>query len=293
MEKNKQTVLVSIIIPLYNKEQSIFNTIQSILCQTYKNIDVVVVDDGSTDKSAEIVLSINDDRIKYYYKTNGGVSSARNYGIKLAKGSWVMFLDADDYLYEDALNELIKLCYKFSESEISCGNYVVNFGNKKEIAVKNEFLSPHIHTPYKMQWLKIWNMRLGSFIVKKNILDDNKFRLDVAIGEDVLFVNSLMDYKIYYVNKLIMNYNKEYSNLSLRKIPYYECYSWNNNTIHRNIYKTLFNSYNLGVSLLLYLRFKKLTDFFLLLAKKCIYIPIVCIAFILYFINHLTVNKNS
>jgi glycosyltransferase involved in cell wall biosynthesis len=286
-------MLVSIIIPLYNKENSIYNTLQSVLNQTYKYIEVIVVDDGSTDKSAEIVLSMCDDRIKYHRKTNGGVSSARNHGIELAKGDWIMFLDADDSLYENALNELIKISNNFLASEICCGNYIVNFGTKQERGVKLEFLLPYINNPYKMQWLNIWNMRLGSFIVKNDILKNIKFRLNVAMGEDVLFVNSLMEYRIYFVNELIMSYNKEYSNLSLKRIPFYKCYSWNNTILHKNIYKVFTNSYDLGVSLLIYLKAYKFIDFFFLLAKKCIYIPIVIVVFVLKFNRKIVVNKKN
>ena len=84
-------ILFSVIIPLYNKEKCIKDTIFSVLSQTYANFEIIVVDDGSTDNSATNVKSINDYRIKYYYKDNGGVSSARNYGISKAKGGWIFF----------------------------------------------------------------------------------------------------------------------------------------------------------------------------------------------------------
>uniref|UniRef100_UPI002666B07F glycosyltransferase family 2 protein n=1 Tax=Holdemanella biformis TaxID=1735 RepID=UPI002666B07F len=90
--------LVSIIIPLYNKESSIRSTIDSVLNQNFSNFEIVVVDDGSTDNSSTIVKNINDNRIHYYYKDNEGVSVARNYGVQKAFGEWVMFLDAGGVL---------------------------------------------------------------------------------------------------------------------------------------------------------------------------------------------------
>ena len=89
-------ILFSIIIPLYNKEKTVKRTLQSILTQSYRDFEVVVVDDGSKDKSYEVVKSIADNRVKLFSKTNGGVSSARNFGLQKAQGKWTMFFDADD-----------------------------------------------------------------------------------------------------------------------------------------------------------------------------------------------------
>ncbi|QYS90674.1 glycosyltransferase family 2 protein [Flavobacterium covae] len=94
MQKN--TFLFSVIIPLYNKENYIYNTLISVINQTYTYFEIIIVNDGSTDKSLEIVKNINDSRIKIFEQNNKGVSSARNLGIKNATGSLIAFLDADD-----------------------------------------------------------------------------------------------------------------------------------------------------------------------------------------------------
>lgn len=94
---------ISVIIPLYNKEYTISDTIKSVQSQNYDNWELIIVDDGSTDKSGQIVEEyLNDDRIKYYYKENGGPSSARNFGVDKASKKWILFLDADDYFLPDA-----------------------------------------------------------------------------------------------------------------------------------------------------------------------------------------------
>lgn len=90
--------MISIIIPLYNKAESIKTTLESVLSQSYTDFEVLIIDDGSTDDSKNIVSEIHDDRIRYIYKDNGGVSSARNYGAMNAKSEWLFFLDADDLL---------------------------------------------------------------------------------------------------------------------------------------------------------------------------------------------------
>ena len=102
-------MLISIVIPLYNKEKFIKNTINSVLRQSYKDFELVIVDDGSTDDSVNIVKSISDSRIRIISKQNEGVSKTRNRGIIEAKGEYIFFLDADDYLVPEALNILYDL----------------------------------------------------------------------------------------------------------------------------------------------------------------------------------------
>ena len=97
--------LVSIIIPVYNLEKYIQFNIDNMLSQTYENLEVIYVDDGSVDSSAQIIKSAaeKDSRIKYYYKENGGVSSARNFGIEKANGEYIMFVDGDDIINKHAV----------------------------------------------------------------------------------------------------------------------------------------------------------------------------------------------
>lgn len=103
----------SIIIPVYNKAADIQQCINSILAQTYTNFELVIVNDGSTDNSEVIIQGFKDPRIKYIYKENGGVSSARNRGIKEATGKWITFMDADDIMYTHALSVYNDLINKY------------------------------------------------------------------------------------------------------------------------------------------------------------------------------------
>lgn len=111
----------SIIIPLYNKENFIENTIQSVLDQTFQNFEIIVVNDGSTDKSEEKLLQFKDERIHYFYKENEGVSITRNYGIAKAKASYITFLDADDYWYPDFLSIMFEKINQFPEQKVFAG----------------------------------------------------------------------------------------------------------------------------------------------------------------------------
>ena len=100
---------VSIVIPLYNKGFIIHKTIKSVLEQTFTDFEVVIVNDGSTDSSFEIVSQFSDKRIKLFQQENKGAASARNVGIEKATSNLIAFLDADDFWYPNHLEELVKL----------------------------------------------------------------------------------------------------------------------------------------------------------------------------------------
>ena len=94
---------VSVIIPSYNRANLIERSVRSVLNQTYKNIEVIVIDDGSKDNTEEIVKAINDERLRYYKQENGGAAKARNNGVSLATGEYIAFHDSDDVWREDKL----------------------------------------------------------------------------------------------------------------------------------------------------------------------------------------------
>lgn len=101
---------VSIIIPVYNVEDYVSDCINSVIDQSYRNIEIILINDGSTDKSGDICKTIakHDSRIIYLKKENGGLSSARNYGLKKATGDFIFFLDSDDYLVKNAIELLVQ-----------------------------------------------------------------------------------------------------------------------------------------------------------------------------------------
>ncbi|OJW50116.1 MAG: hypothetical protein BGO67_01950 [Alphaproteobacteria bacterium 41-28] len=104
--------LVSIIIPTYNREKFIGEAIQSVLNQTYKNFEVIVIDDGSQDRTREVVLSFRDERVSYSHTTNQGRSIARNLALKHAKGTYIAFLDSDDLYYKDKIEKQVEFLEK-------------------------------------------------------------------------------------------------------------------------------------------------------------------------------------
>ncbi len=115
--------MISVVIPLYNKEQSIASTLQTVLNQTYQDFEIVIVDDGSTDRSVEEVKKVADPRIRLIHQTNAGVSAARNRSIEEAKGEYIAFLDADDEWKSDYLKTQYELTQKYPECSVFACNY--------------------------------------------------------------------------------------------------------------------------------------------------------------------------
>lgn len=115
--------MISVVIPLYNKEKSIATTLQTVLNQTFQNFEIVIIDDGSTDCSVKEVKKVIDSRIRLIQQSNAGVSAARNRGIKEAKGEFIAFLDADDEWKPYYLEKQYELTQKYPECSVFACNY--------------------------------------------------------------------------------------------------------------------------------------------------------------------------
>ena len=191
--------LVTIVIPAYNVAKYISKGIVSCLEQTYRNLEVVIVDDGSTDNLTEIVESYmkQDERIVFFKKANGGVSSARNKALSLAKGDYVLFLDGDDWLEEETVSYLVSLKNQypqhliastlFSASMSSSGTYTkisyAHDGSTSESVVEKQDAIINFGRKYRLQsaCYKLYDM---SIIRGHDIRFDEK----ISHGEDGLFV---------------------------------------------------------------------------------------------------------
>ena len=118
---------ISVIVPVYNVEKYVKKCLESISNQTYKNIEIIIVNDGATDKSEKICREFvgNEDRAKLYTKENGGLSSARNHGMQFVTGNYVLFIDSDDYISEEMIEELYNNIKAESADVSVCGVYNV------------------------------------------------------------------------------------------------------------------------------------------------------------------------
>ena len=119
---------VSVIVPVYNVEKYIARCIRSIKKQTFKDFEVLIIDDGSPDKSIDIAVKVidGDERFTVYHKENGGLSDARNYGIERAKGEYIVLIDSDDYIDSDYIRLLYNECI-LSGADMSMCRYKMHF----------------------------------------------------------------------------------------------------------------------------------------------------------------------
>lgn len=210
--------MIDIIIPLYNKENQIKKNIESILNQTYQKFKIIIIDDGSTDKSTEIIKKFQDTRIKIYKKKNEGVSKARNYGIKKTTNPYILFVDADDYLEPNMLEKMVNSIEENNSDIIICGFYSETENGKKtkykykKINCTNEkIIKENLIELYKNELMyNTWNKLYKREIIVKNNLEFP----NIDFGEDNLFnINYLMHIKsLYNINECLYHYVREIKN---------------------------------------------------------------------------------
>lgn len=214
--------MFSIIIPLYNKAKSIANTINSILSQTYQEYEIIVVDDGSTDNSADVVKTISDKRIRLIQKENGGVCSARNYGIRAAKYDYIALLDADDLWDTLYLEEQVKLINEFPKAAM----WGINFAEMTEGKLAR-YLPTGLSEKFRgyVEDYFIIEGRISdlfcssSVVIKKAVFDKIGFfdeRIKYAEDNDMWF-RIIASYPVAFYDKYMVFYQFDAENRALNK----------------------------------------------------------------------------
>ena len=181
----------SIIIPLYNKANFVRKSIDSVLNQTYKDFEIIVVNDGSTDNSLSVVNEINDDRIRVFSKENEGVAIARNFGIEKSQNEYIAFLDADDLWLPDFLETIIEMIGQYPHAGVfATGSTSIDrMGNKIEL-VNNSltkgtvlFIDNYCKALINKEMAHIWT---GAICAKRELFDSiGGFREGIKRGEDL------------------------------------------------------------------------------------------------------------
>lgn len=181
---------ISIIIPLYNKEEYIKETLLSCTTQLYDNFEIIVVDDGSTDASSQIVNSFNDSRLSYYKQVNAGVSVARNFGALKANGDWLYMLDADDTIFPDALSLFAKAIRLQPNANVIVGKEWHSVAD--DIINRREWIPFVSQNPFKDFFKKRFFPAAGLALVKKKIFLDVQYETNCRFYEDIQFYLRLM-----------------------------------------------------------------------------------------------------
>lgn len=210
---------ISVIIPTYNYGEYVSEALDSVLAQTYKDYEIIVIDDGSTDNTKDIVgkyIENSIGNIKYIYQENKGVSNARNTGIKNARGEYIAFLDADDIWFPDKLELQMDLFEKNPElGLVFCNTFSFNEHSSSK---KTGFqLNPAGEPAKILQSLVIRNrISTNTVIVKKRYFDKTGlFDEDLRFGEDYdMWLRIAKYYKVDYLNTVLTKYRLHVNNLS-------------------------------------------------------------------------------
>lgn len=236
--------LLSIIIPTYNCSHYIKRVLNSILKQDFDNYEVIIIDDGSTDNTKELLNQYKSSKIKVVYKTNSGVSDSRNKGISIAKGEYILFLDADDYIDKNYLKEIEAIIKKYPSVELINFAFYSDTENKEfkclssdkiayfekyyqnKTEIRNDFVSLWDNT----MLYNIWNKVYLSKIIKENGIKfpNQKWAEDVAFNRH--YINNINN--LYNSSKAFYHYIREregatsalYNNefFNIRKKEYYD-----------------------------------------------------------------------
>ena len=183
------TPLISVIIPVYNVEKHLKKCLDSIVNQTYKNLEIILINDGSKDNSDEICREFaeKDDRIIYVSRENRGVSATRNEGIEMAHGDYFSFIDSDDYLELDTFEYLLNL---IKEKDVDAVNYehFITYPNKEEVVHRFAEENYGLFDRYGAQKQLVYNVAFAwNKLFSKKIIKDLKFDQTILRGEDSLF----------------------------------------------------------------------------------------------------------
>jgi glycosyltransferase involved in cell wall biosynthesis len=211
--------MFSVILPLYNKENEIQNTINSILCQTRSDFELIIVDDGTTDRSIDIVKSIQDLRISIVHKANNGVSSARNTGIERASAPYIAFIDGDDNWEPDFLQTIYELIHKYPEAAV----YGTGFAGTVDGKITQVYVGDKegILDNYFQSCIGRFLIHSSAVCVKREVFSKvPSFNEKITHGEDIdMWARLAKHFKVAVSTQIKAYYNRGVANSASRKLP--------------------------------------------------------------------------
>lgn len=208
----KKDFLISVVIPVFNSEKYITECLDSVLSQSYKNLEIIIVDDGSTDKTVELINGYKSDLIKVYSQKNSGQAIARNVGVEKATGEWIAFIDSDDKWFKDKIEMQLEYCEKYVWSH---SDYYFIGDIHKPQTRSSYFVSNQ--SGYAFDKLVIENtIATSSVIIKKSIFQEfggfnTAYR---ALQDWDLWLKVSKEYEIGYLDKPLAEYRVHSSSVS-------------------------------------------------------------------------------
>lgn len=224
---------ISIIIPVYQAKRYLEKCIKGVCNQTYDNIEILLIDDGSTDDSGTIcdVEALKDSRIRVVHQANSGVSAARNKGLDIAAGDYVLFVDADDYIAPQLCENLLQAMAENPAADLVISGFIEDFGTKQKpvsLGYKKQVGFKELQKEFDLYYkIPLLNAPFSK-LYKKELLCDIRFERKVSMGEDFLFnlkyymkceqIIFLPDTDYFYNQTNVDSATKKY------KSEYFECY---------------------------------------------------------------------
>lgn len=215
---------ISVVVPVYNTDKYLSRCIDSMLAQTYTDFELLLVNDGSTDNSGAICddYAKKDSRIRVLHKKNGGVSSARNMGLDNARGEWIAFVDADDWVREDFLQKRYELAIK-EEADIAYGDVMCVFRSCEE------YLPMAVIDPKTSSQVNSWILSRTTYspvlLIHRSLFERSKLRYieHIRFGEDFNLILKLIHRanKVVHVKEPLYFYNKQNEGSAMHKLHLY------------------------------------------------------------------------
>ena len=219
-------IKISVVMPVYNKELYLEKTLQSILNQTYKNFEIIIVNDGSTDNTKQICdeYAKKDSRISVYHIENGGVSNARNIGLKYVTGEYIQFIDGDDCINQGIFEKYISILesknYDILFSSYNKVDYLGNLLDRVDIGYDGEYKKEEILLDFAEQQIKTgYYGCVSNKLLKKDIIRKNRliFNTTISVAEDLDFFLDVYKYSsdYFFINMESFNYLQNAENTSV------------------------------------------------------------------------------
>ncbi len=230
-----KTPLISVIIPLYNKEKYIKRTLDSVFDQSLDSFEVIVVDDGSTDKSTNLInTSYNDPRLRLISQRNAGPGSARNHGIALANANFIAFIDADDQWHPDFLKKQYKCLLENPDCGVAISRYAMN--DQESLSHNDQILQENAgifqlsdDTPLDTMVSLLTAMTTGNMLWHKSVIEkyNGFYEHKCMFGEDhFLMISILLNYHIYINDEPLLIYHIQASSLTKKRKTYEDIHTF-------------------------------------------------------------------
>ncbi len=203
--------LISVIVPVYNVEKYLARCLDSLVNQTYQNIEIIIIDDGSTDSSNQIIKKYEDKYpklIKAYHKKNGGLSDARNFGLNKAQGEYILFVDSDDYVDHDFVEKLYQNIV-INKSDIAICNIIDEYENKKNTKIYTNYVPSKVGNIYQDKRILLNRFATWNKLYKRTLFENKELKFAQGkIYEDVRLIPKLYlsAQSISFVNDALYHY---------------------------------------------------------------------------------------